>query len=133
MAEQGGTGAAPAPASSGSSDNIIGLLCYSPVGLFADIFVLVSEPHKSNKFLRFHAFQSLFLCGAAFVISIGLMILGFVLGAVAGPLALIMIPVNMVFGLGILVLCVIMMIKAYGMQKTMLPIIGKMAEEQANK
>ena len=131
MASQG---AAPAPAAgSGSSDNIIGLLCYSPVGLIADIFVLVAEPYKNSKFLRFHAFQSLFLCGAAFVVSIGLGIIGFVLGMVAGPLALIIFPVQMLFGLGIIVVCVMMMIKAYGMQMTQLPVIGKMAMDQAGK
>src|SRR5512135_2357273 len=110
----GSPGTAPAPAGSGSSDNIIALLCYSPVGLFADIFCLVAEPYKTNKFLRFHAFQSLFLCGAAIVISIGLTIIGIVLGMIAGPLALIMLPVNMIYGLGVVVLCVIMMVKAYG-------------------
>jgi uncharacterized membrane protein len=131
MASQG---AAPAPAAgSGSSDNIIGLLCYSPVGLIADIFVLVAEPYKNSKFLRFHAFQSLFLCGAAFAVSIGLGILGMILGMVAGPLALIIVPVQMLFGLAILGVCILMMIKAYGMQMTELPVIGKMAAGQANK
>jgi len=130
----GSPGTAPAPAAgSGSSDNIIGLLCYSPVGLIADIFVLVAEPYKNSKFLRFHAFQSLFLCGASFVISIGLAIVGVILGMIAGPLALIMFPVQMLFGLGIMIVCVMMMIKAYGMQMTQLPVIGKLAEAQATK
>src|SRR3954469_3933933 len=129
----GSPGTAPAPAGSGSSDNIIGLLCYSPVGLIADIFVLVAEPYKNSKFLRFHAFQSLFLCAAAFVVSIGLTIVGVVLGMIAGPLALLVFPVQMLFGLGILVVCVMMMIKAYGMQTAQLPVIGKMAADQANK
>jgi uncharacterized membrane protein len=129
----GSPGTAPASSGSGSSDNIIGLLCYSPVGLIADIFVLVAEPYKNSKFLRFHAFQSLFMCGACFVISIGLTILGIVLGMIAGPLALIVFPVQMLFGLGILIVAVMMMIKAYGMQMTKLPVIGNMAEQQANK
>jgi uncharacterized membrane protein len=129
----GSPGTAPAPAAGSSSDNIIGLLCYSPVGLIADILVLVAEPYKNSKFLRFHAFQSLFLCGAAFVISIGLAIVGVILGMIAGPLALIMFPVQMLFGLGIMIVCIMMMIKAYGMQTTQLPVIGKLAQEQANK
>lgn len=128
-AGSGGGGAAPAPAA--DNENIIGLLCYSPVGLFADIFVLLADPYKNSKFLRFHAFQSLFLCGACIAISIGLTIIGAVLGMIAGPLALIMLPVNLIFGFGILVLCIIMMIKAYGMQKPLLPVIGKLAEKQA--
>jgi len=130
----GSPGTAPAPAAGSSgSDNIIGLLCYSPVGLIADIFVLVAEPYKNSKFLRFHAFQSLFLCAACFVVSFGLGILAFVLGMIAGPLALIIFPIQMVFGLGVMVLAIIMMIKAYGMQMTQLPVIGKLSEAQANK
>ncbi len=128
------TAAAPAAAapvaSSGLADNIAGLLCYSPVGLICDIIWLVAEPYKSNKFLRFHAFQSLFLAGAWFVLWIGLMIIGFVLTAVGGPLGLIMFPLDMIIGLGFLVLCVVMMIKAYQMQTPHLPIIGALADKQ---
>jgi uncharacterized membrane protein len=129
----GSPGTAPAPSGSGSSDNIIGLLCYSPIGLIASIFVLVAEPYKNSKFLRFHAFQSLFMCAACVVVSIGLTILGVVLGMVAGPLALLILPVQLLFGLGVVIVAIIMMIKAYGMQTTQLPVIGKMAADQANK
>lgn len=122
--------AAPAAASSGLSDNIAGLLCYSPVGLICDIIWLVAEPYKSNKFLRFHAFQSLFMAGGWFVLWIGLMILGAVLAAVGGPLALIMFPVYMIVSLGFLALCIVMMVKAYGMQTPHLPIIGALADKQ---
>ncbi len=121
----GSPGTAPAPSGSGSSDNIIGLLCYSPIGL--------TEPYKNSKFLRFHAFQSLFMCAACVVVSIGLTILGVVLGMVAGPLALVIVPVQLLFGLGVVIVAILMMIKAYGMQTTQLPVIGKMAADQANK
>jgi uncharacterized membrane protein len=129
----GSPGTAPAPAGSGSSDNIIGLLCYSPVAIIADIFVLVAEPYKNSKFLRFHAFQSLFMFAACIVVSIGLTVIGIVLGMIAGPLALIMFPIQMLFSLGVLIVAVMMMIKAYGMQMTELPVIGKMAMNQATK
>ncbi len=125
----GGTAAAPARAS-GDSDNILGLLCYSPVGLFADIFYLVADPYKNNKFLRFHAFQSLFLCGALFVLGIGLAIVGTVLAMIAGPLALLMVPIHLVIWLGAFGLCIFMMVKAYGMNETKLPVIGEMAAKQ---
>jgi len=128
--------AAPAPApvaaapASGLADNIAGLLCYSPVGLICDIIWLVAEPYKSNKFLRFHSFQSLFLAGAWFVLWIGLLIVGAVLTAVGGPLGLIMFPIDMIIGLGFFVLCIVMMIKAYQNQTTHLPIIGALADKQ---
>src|SRR4051794_31458654 len=49
---------AAAPASSGLNDNVAGLLAY--LALPAIIF-LVLEPFNKNKFVRFHAFQGLFL------------------------------------------------------------------------
>ena len=129
----GSPGTAPAPSGSGSSDNIIGLLCYSPAGLIADIFVLVAEPYKNSKFLRFHAFQSLFLCGASFVGFFALFIVGVIIGMVAGPLAFLIVPLDLLLMLGIAIVLVMMMVKAYGMQTTQLPVIGKMAADQANK
>jgi len=127
-----GTAPTPAPAQSGGlQPNIAGLLCYSPVGLICSIIWLVAEPFKNDKFIRFHSFQSLFLCGACFVLAIGLTILGVILSMIAGPLVLIMFPIDMVVWLGILVLCVFMMVKAYGNQTPKLPIIGEMAAKQA--
>ena len=122
--------AAAAPSSGGLADNIAGLLCYSPVGLICSIIWLVAEPYKSNKFLRFHSFQALFLCGALFVFGICWAILSMVVGAVAGPLALVLFPIGMLIWLGCFVLCIFMMIKAYGMQTTHLPIIGALADKQ---
>ncbi len=130
----GGAAAAPAAApapSSGLADNVAGLLCYSPVGLIADIVFLVTDPYKSNKFVRFHSFQSLFLAGAWFVIFIGMSIVSAIATTIIGPLALLLVPVEMLLGLAFLVLFVVMMIKAYGNNMTQLPIIGPMAAKQA--
>src|SRR5439155_25496898 len=55
---QASAAAAAAPAASGLNDNIAGLLSY----LFIPaIIFLVMEPFNKNKFVRFHAFQGLFL------------------------------------------------------------------------
>jgi len=123
---------APVAASGGGlSDNIAGLLCYSPVGIIADIIFLVAEPYNKNKFIRFHAFQSLFT-------ALGLIILGFVLGVVLG--IFVMIPVVgwiidvllwAAFILGNITLWVVMMIKAYQMQTVRLPFVGDLAAKQA--
>src|SRR6476620_8683969 len=55
----GGAAAAPAAAQSGGlADNIAGLLAY----LFIPaVIFLVMESYNKNKFIRFHAFQGLFL------------------------------------------------------------------------
>ncbi len=136
-----GAAAAPAPVaagvtpvaaapSSGLADNVAGLLCYSPVGLIADIIFLVTEPYKSNKFIRFHAFQSLYLCAAMFALGVAFMIINAILGAVFFPLVAIAAILELVLWLGSLVLFIMMMVKAYGMQTTHLPIVGALADKQ---
>ncbi len=137
MSASGGSGAAAAPApavaaapASGLADNVAGLLCYSPVGLIADIIFLVTDPYKSNKFIRFHAFQSLYLCAAMFGLGIAFMIVNMVLGAIFFPLVAMAAILELVIWLGSLVLFVMMMIKAYGMQTPHLPIVGALADKQ---
>ena len=137
MSASGGSGAAAAPApavaaapASGLADNVAGLLCYSPVGLIADIIFLVTDPYKSNKFIRFHAFQSLFLCAAMFALGIAFVIVNMVLGAIFFPLVAMAAILELIIWLGSLVLFVMMMIKAYGMQTPHLPIVGALADKQ---
>ena len=129
-----GTAPTPAPAASGGLEqNICGLLCWLPIGpvpLVADIVFLLAEPYKNNKFIRFHAFQSLFFMGAGVCLGIGLMILGVIL-AFMGPLALLMLPIDLVVGLGMLVATIFMCVKAFSNETTKLPIIGPLAAKYA--
>ena len=117
--------------SNGLADNIAGLLCYSPVGLFADVLFLVVEPYNKNKFIKFHAFQSLFAGLGIFCLAIAFMILGFILGLVPVVGWIIDLLMWLAFGIGNLVLWVMMMIKAYQMQTTKLPFVGDLAAKQA--
>jgi uncharacterized membrane protein len=126
----GGTAAAPA-ASSGSNDNVIALLCYSPVAIVGIIMGLAVEPYKNSKLVRFHAFQSLFMFLGIVALMITLSILGVVLSAVAGPLALLLLPLNFLIWIGCIVLSIFMMIKAYGGHMTKLPVVGAIAAKQA--
>ena len=126
----GGTAAAPAASSSGN-DNVIALLCYSPVAIVGIIMGLAVEPYKNSKLVRFHAFQSLFMFLGIVALMITLSILGVVLSAVAGPLALLLLPLNFVIWIGCIVLSIFMMIKAYGGQMTKLPVVGNIAAKQA--
>jgi uncharacterized membrane protein len=128
--------AAPAAASvqsgaSGLTDNVAGLLCYSPVGLFADIIFLVAEPYNRNRFIRFHAFQSLFMAVAMVAVVIVLMILGMVLAIIPVVGWIIGLLLWLGFAFGNLALWIMMMIKAYQMQTTKLPFIGDLAAKQA--
>ena len=131
------TGGAPPPpsaqpqAASGMTPNVASALCYV-LGLITGIIFLVLEPYNRDKQVRFHAFQSIFFNVAMIVVSIVLMIVGAVVGAVipfAGAALLGLI--SLLFWLGVMVLWVVLIVKAYGGTKLVLPVIGAMAEKQA--
>jgi uncharacterized membrane protein len=117
--------------------NIAALLCYFPcTALIASILFLVTEP-KSNRFLRFHALQSLFFGGSTAVVVIALLIVAtiiqVVLGMASGTLAtlvgLVFFLVWAVLLLGVLGVAVMAMIKAYGGQQWKIPGVGALAEK----
>jgi uncharacterized membrane protein len=118
--------AAPAVATTGAmADNVAGMLAY--VTIIPAIIFLVMEPYNKNRFVRFHSFQCLFFCVALIVLQIGLSILAFV------PfMAIITIPLHLLIGLGSLILWIILLMKANQGQMYKLPIIGDIAEKQAN-
>lgn len=134
----GGEAVASAPAlsstaSSGLSNNILGLLCYllAPLG---GIALLVMEPYKNDRFVRFHAFQSIFFCLAWMVLGIVWVILTAVFGALSGGLiALISVPIDLLIGFGGLAYWIFLMYKVYSGQMTHVPFVGGLAEQQANK
>ncbi len=128
MAEQGGTGAAPAPASGGGlQDNVAGLLVYL-IGILAIVFLLI-EPYKNNKFVRFHCFQCIFYWCGVIALNIGLTIVSIVFGMM--HLGLIMAIVWPLAWLGYMVGWILCMVKAYQGQMWKLPFIGDLAAKQA--
>jgi uncharacterized membrane protein len=117
-----------APASSGISNNVVGLLCYLFGWLGGLIFLLI-EPYKNDKTIRFHAFQSIFFAVALIGVYIALFILGIILGLI--HLGILLIPIWLVLGIGVFAAWVILMVKAYSNQIFKLPIIGELAAKQA--
>ncbi len=126
----GAAGATPAAGTSGSgglAPNVAGALAYFTI--IPAIIFLVAEPYNRDRFIKFHAFQCLFLAGASFVLFFALGIfamiplIGWLVGIVVMPL------------LGLLLFAVVLftMYKAYNNQKFMLPVIGKLAEQQASR
>jgi uncharacterized membrane protein len=114
----------------GMAPNVAGLLCYVPccIGLVFSIVAVIAE--KSNKFVRFHAFQSLLLHGVAIVLGVGLNFLQIALAAVnLGAVGLLLSLVGMVVGVAFLAMTVFMMIKANGGEEFELPVIGPMARQ----
>jgi len=98
-------------------ENIAGLLCYV-LGWISGIVFIILEP--KNKFVRFHAIQSIIVFGA---ISIASAILSWIpfIGAFLG------------WALGVLaiILWIVLMVKAYQGKKYKLPVSGDMAAKWA--
>lgn len=100
----------------GISENIEGLLTYVLGWLTGIIFLLIE---KENKFVRFHAMQSVLTFLGLFVISVfaGFVpVIGNIVGLLLGPLNLI--------------LWVLLMYKAYQGEMYKLPIVGDIAEQK---
>jgi uncharacterized membrane protein len=100
--------------SSGLEENIAGLLCYVVGWLTGLLFILLE---KENKFVRFHAFQSI----ATFA---PLHILQIILGGVG------LGTIGYLVGILALVLGIILIIKAYKGERYKLPFVGDWAEKQ---
>jgi uncharacterized membrane protein len=118
---------APPPAvavvqSAGMEENVASMLCY-PLGWLTAVLFLVLDPYKSNRTVRFHAFQSLFLNLAM----IALFIVFSILIAIIHLLALVM-PLIWLAYLGLIIF---LMYKAYNKEKIVLPVIGELAQKQA--
>jgi uncharacterized membrane protein len=106
------------PAQSGLSDNAAGALAY--VTIIPAIVFLIIEPYNKNSFVRFHAWQSIFLGIAAFAVDT---ILGFI-----PIIGWILIPIVMI---GFLIVWIMALMKALKGQRFKIPLIGKFAEQQA--
>ena len=140
---EGSAPATPPPPSSpgptgspgGIPANIAAMLTYIPLCLIglvcAILFGFVLEPYKQDRLIRFHAWQSLALHGVVFAFWIAWTIFSLVVTAIIHFFAIITLPISMLIGLGALVLMVILMIKAYGGEKFLLPIVGDWAEKRA--
>jgi uncharacterized membrane protein len=102
--------------STGMQPNVAALLSYL-VGFITGIIFYLIE--KENKFVRFHAMQSIVTFGFLFA-------LGFVL-AVSG-IGIALLPVLWVLEI---VLWIVLMVKAYQGEMFKLPVIGDIAEKNS--
>jgi uncharacterized membrane protein len=114
--------------STGIQANVAGLLSYVLGWVTGLIFFLIE---KDNKFVRFHAMQSLITFGALTGVMIILNILMFILAVIRlGVLIPLFGLIGTLLGLAGLVLWIILMIKAYQGEYFKLPMIGDIAEKQ---
>jgi uncharacterized membrane protein len=119
-----GPTATTAPAG-GMTENVAGMLAYFTI--IPAIIFLVMEPYNRSRFIRFHAFQCLFFAVAWTVLWIALSIFAHV--PFFGWLSVLIWPL---IGLAGFVLWLILIFKANQKQMWKLPVIGDMAERQAN-
>ena len=89
-----------APASTGLSTHAAGALAYL-AGAITGILFLVIDPYKTDRFVRFHAFQSIFFNIAWFALWIVWMMVGFVLGVITkGLFFVLQVPIDLLLMLG---------------------------------
>jgi uncharacterized membrane protein len=110
-------GEARGKASTGVKPNVAGLLCYLLFWVTGLEFLFTE---KKDKFVRFHAIQSLIVFGAisvAFLVLFWIPIIGWIFSWILWPLAF--------------VLWIVLMIKAYQGKRIKIPIAGDFAEKHA--
>lgn len=111
--------------------NLVGALTYL-AGFITGIVFLVLDPYKSNSFVRFHAFQSIFFNVAWVAFWIVWMILSAVLTPLTGGIfGLIALPVMLIFTLAGFGIWAFLMYQAYQQKLFKLPIVGKFAAQHA--
>lgn len=107
----------------GLSDNNAGALAY--VTMIPAILFLLIDPYKQRRFVRFHAFQSIFLCVAALAVSLVLSLVSF-LGFFSWIFFLLLVR------LGFFVIWVVLVVNAAQGKMWELPILGSLAKQQAD-
>jgi uncharacterized membrane protein len=115
---------APAAAASGLADNVAGALAY--VTIIPAIIFLILEPYNKSRFVRFHAWQSIFFNVAWWILWFGLRVVVHI--PFLGWLTIFVWPL---IGLGGFIVWIILVIKANQSQMFKLPIIGDLAQQQA--
>jgi uncharacterized membrane protein len=117
----------PAASSSAISSNVVAVFAYVLTVITGLIFLLV-EPYKNDKFVRFHALQSILFYLAAIgvwgLFALVASLLGFI---TFGLGAWVMLPVSVLLALGLIAYWVFLMYKAYGDEFYQMPYLGAVA------
>jgi uncharacterized membrane protein len=102
--------------STGINPTVAGLLCYL-LGFITGIIFLILE--KENRFVRFHAMQSIFTSVFFFILNGVLHFIPFI--------GWVLIPI---VGIVAFILWILLMVKAYKGEYYKLPVVGDMAEQK---
>lgn len=124
------TAPAPAPTSTGLSQNVAGALAYALGPITGVIFYLLE---KDNRFVRFHAVQSMLVGLVLFVFNIGLNVFNWFLERIPFIGWLMALGVGLVVGLVTFVLWLALMYRAYTGHEWQLPLVGTQARRIAGE
>jgi len=119
----------PSPSSSGLTSNIAGALAYI-LGLITGIVFLALEPYKRDRFVRFHAMQSILFCAAGLVFSIAWGIVVRIMISISGWAAVVLTPIGLVISLAFFLFWLFLMYQAYSQREYRIPVIGAIAAKQ---
>lgn len=117
----------PGVNASGLSDNAAGGLSY--VTIIPAIVFLIVEPFKKSSYVRFHAWQSIFFYVAWAVVHI----LVEVVQNMVPTVVFLTLTLWQFVDLAFFVVLVIVFVSAFNGKRFMLPVIGGLAEKQANR
>jgi uncharacterized membrane protein len=116
-------------AGSGLTPNVAGALAYA-LGFITGIIFLVIEPYKNDRFVRFHAMQSIFYSIACIAFSVAWSIMVGILFQISAGIALITFPIRMLISLCFFALWLYLMYQAYNNREFHIPVIGSLAAKQ---
>ncbi len=123
---------APAAGSPGLQPPMAAALAYL-AGFITGIIFLVIDGYKADRFVRFHAFQSIFFNIAWIGLWFAWMLVGFVLGAITkGLFFFVQMPIDLLLMVGGFCLWAFLMYSASQGKMFRLPIVGAMAARQAS-
>jgi uncharacterized membrane protein len=112
---------------SGLSDNAASGIAY--ITIVPAIVFLIVDPFKKSALVRFHSWQSIFFFIAWGVVNI---LIGVVQNIVPSAVFLTLTVMQLV-GLAIFVVWLVVFVGAFSGKRIKLPVIGDLAEKQANR
>lgn len=115
--------------SAGLTSNVAAALAYI-LGFITGILFLVLEPYKHDRFVRFHAMQSILYSAAGLVFRIGWSILVSALMEVTVWAGVVLVPVGLVISFGLFGFWLYLMYQAYSNREFRIPVIGAIAAKQ---
>jgi uncharacterized membrane protein len=131
-AQSTNAGAGSQSSGAGLTMNLAAALSYA-LGAITGVLFLVLEPYKNDRFVRFHAMQSILYCIACVIFAIVWSIVWGTLVSILGFWVLAVdVPLRLLVSLAIFVFWLYLMFQAYSQREYRIPWIGDIAAKQVH-